>query len=73
MAETSIEWHNKSATIELKRGVKQGDPLLPLLFNLVLDSLIDNLERKAGYDINDNNISVLAFGHNIILVSQTRE
>lgn len=58
---------NNKKHIEINRGVKQGDPLFPLLFRLVLDPLVSNLERKAVYEIGDNNISVLAFMDDIVL------
>lgn len=45
-------WHAGESTggIAILRGVKQGDPISPLLFNLVLDELLVNLNRQAlGY------------------------
>ena len=39
-----------SPLIDMKVGVKQGDPMSPLLFNLALDPLILTLEsRGEGY------------------------
>lgn len=41
-----------SPKIWIKRGVKQGDPLSPILFNLVVDQLLQRLELSGlGMDI----------------------
>lgn len=34
--------------LELKRGVKQGDPLSSILFNMVHDPLLERLEDQGG-------------------------
>lgn len=60
--------------IELKRGVKQGDPLSPLLFNLVLDPIIEELERNTeGIIIQEENVAVLAFADDMILIGKDKE
>ena len=55
--------------ISFERGVKQGDPLSPLLFNLVMDPLLDLLESSSGYYVNGVSISALAFADDLILVA----
>lgn len=60
--------------VELKRGVKQGDPLSSLLFNLVLDPIIEELERNtAGIKIQEENVTVLAFADDMILIGKDKE
>lgn len=59
---------------EVLAGVKQGDPLSSLLFNISLDSLINELDAmKDGFEIGDDNLSVLAFADNLALMSKDWE
>jgi retron-type reverse transcriptase len=48
------------SNIPLMRGVKQGDLLSPLLFNMVMDRLIRDLQRK-GFKLGGHEIGALAF------------
>jgi hypothetical protein len=41
--------HGGSTThIDIRRGVKQGDPLSPYIFNAIMDPLLDQLEDLRG-------------------------
>jgi len=62
---TSIRNRGDNIDITIKRGVKQGDPLSPLLFNLIMEPLLQNLQRMPGYKVADETISVLAFADDI--------
>jgi hypothetical protein len=67
---------NIGVEIEILRGVKQGDPLSPLLFNLCLEPLLEKLEEQtSGIKVNANyQIPVLAFADDIVLLGgNTRE
>lgn len=57
--------------IELKRGVKQGDPLSPLLFNLAIEAIIEEIENNTkGIPVSAlGKISVLAFADDVALLS----
>lgn len=47
--------------VELKIGVKQGDPLSSMLFNMVHDPLLERLkDQGGGLQVGDHSISVFA-------------
>jgi hypothetical protein len=56
--------------IEILRGVKQGDPLSPTLFNLCMEPLLEAVEESTeGININNNNkIPISAFADDIVLI-----
>lgn len=64
--------NNIGVEVEILRGVKQGDPLTPLVFNLCLEPLLEIIEKNTGgIKINEaNKVSVLAFADDIVLLGE---
>ncbi|KAL1116353.1 hypothetical protein AAG570_004828 [Ranatra chinensis] len=62
-----------SSPVMVRRGVRQGDPLSPLLFSIVVDFAINNLPQHIGVDLSNTRISALAFADDILLVAQTKQ
>jgi hypothetical protein len=54
--------------IPLERGVKQGDPLSPLLFNMVMDPLLGDPQMK-GFRLGGHEIGALAFADDIVMMA----
>lgn len=58
--------------IQIKRGVRQGDPLSPTIFIAVLESIISKLNwENVGININGCYLSHLRFADDIVLLSES--
>jgi hypothetical protein len=63
--------NNYSEWFEIKTGVKQGDPLSALLFNVVLDSVITNLEIRGN--ITTKLKQICAYADDIVITGRTKQ
>lgn len=69
---TCMEGYDVS--LKIQRGVKQGDPLSPLLFNVVLDELLCRLEDLTGrFGISEITMGEMAYADDLVLVYETPE
>ena len=64
---------DRTAPIPMIRGVKQGDPLSPLLFNFVMDELLSLLPNNIGLSLgNGHNIAAMAYADDLILMARNK-
>jgi hypothetical protein len=71
---TTIEYAGLKREISLKRGVNQGDPLLPFIFNAIMDPLLEQLEQMKGYVIDESHsLSALAFANDLTLLATAKD
>ncbi|NXT24815.1 PO21 protein, partial [Syrrhaptes paradoxus] len=62
----------QSESIDITTGVKEGDPMSPLLFSLDIDPLINKLEKDGeGFQHNGRKITSLAFADDLVSLSNS--
>ena len=58
---------------EIERGVKQGDPLSSVLFNIALQEIFRGLNwEEKGIKVNGKYLSHLRFADDIVILSNTK-
>ena len=60
-----------SQDISLKRGVRQGYPLSPVLFNAVVDLALPHLDSNIGVQVGSERLPCLAFADDLVLLAST--
>ena len=68
---TKIRTADGDVEIGIRRGVKQGDPLSSLIFNLCIEPEIVRIQSETeGLPINGSNVAALAFADDMMLVGK---
>ena len=58
---------------QLTGGVRQGDLLSPLLFNLIMDKILAYLTTQLGYKMGENSIQAVCYAGDVVLVSDSEQ
>jgi hypothetical protein len=69
-----ITAYGNTSKIEIGRGLPQGSPISPILFDLFLDPLLQLIEEnQLGIQIEEENYNVLAYADDMALVADRFE
>jgi hypothetical protein len=61
-----------SSFFENKTGLKQGDPLSPILFNLALQKVIRSIKMvPSGTKIGKEQLNILTYAYDIVLIGKS--
>jgi len=61
----------ESQSIHPTCGVKQGDPLSPIIFNLVIDRLFSKLPSEIGLKMGEVSLNAIGFADDLVLFATT--
>lgn len=53
------------------RGVKQGDPMSPVLFNIAMESILNKLDRGIGINLDETKLNHIAYADDVVLLAGT--
>jgi len=62
-----------SRPIIIKNGVRQGNSLSPMLFNLIMDKIIANLPKELGYRMGKVPINIICYADDVVLIADSEE
>ncbi|CAL7940835.1 unnamed protein product [Xylocopa violacea] len=54
-------------------GVKQGDPLSPIIFNMIIDRLLKLIPSEIGVEVAGQKFNAFAFADDLVLIAQTQQ
>ena len=68
LGEWTTEW------VEVRRGVRQGCILSPLLFAVFMEELVQRIKRMGvGVNIDGEKLGILTFADDVVLMAESRE
>lgn len=72
-ATTNLHYGGHKQKVKVLKGVLQGDPLSPVVFNYLIDRALGKLDDSIGYSLKHQRVNCMAFADDIILISGSVE
>lgn len=72
-AETQLQFEGETRDTKIGQGTFQGDPLSPVIFNLVIDVALESMDNKFGYCLDDGTrAKCTAFADDVVILGSTK-
>lgn len=68
---TQITLFNDPITINIGKGVRQGDVISPILFTSALENMLRKTNLNGGINIDGEILNTLLFADDIVLIAET--
>lgn len=65
--------HMTTKDIEINTGIRQGDSLSPFIFNLIMDKIIENLPKTAGFKMGGTFFHAVCYADDAVLIADSEE
>lgn len=68
---TTLQYEGEEVRVEPTTGVRQGDPLSPILFNLVIDEFLAGVDTNVAFRSGDFSLDAMAFADDLVVLAST--
>ena len=69
---TILEMQGATRCVKPGRGVRQGNSLSPVLFNLAMDRTLKKLPASTGVMVGEHGVNHLAYADNVVLLAEIK-
>ena len=59
--------------IQAESGIRQGDSLSPLLFNVIMDEIVKKVKPMRGYRMDGGEVNILCFANDALLIASNND
>lgn len=70
---TTLQYEGEELEVQPTTGVRQGDPLSPVLFNLVVDEFLGGVDPNVAFRSGDLTLDAMAFADDLVVCTSTRK
>jgi len=57
----------------LEKGIRYGDSLSPLIFNIITNEIIKIFKIMRGYRMGESMINLVAYSDNVVLIAENED